>query len=160
MRRLGVSFVLLMVTATAHAADRITPTCDPNHVPSCWVEHGGSTGPQLVPVPRDVPEPLPPPTAVPPPPVYSYAPPPMAVPAPGYSSATPPPSRLGDCPPLPPPPPGYRYVPPPPAPIPDGTPGTVAVCRMPRLVAVTPPQPPPGFRLWFWPRPGVAFWGR
>ena len=146
MRRLGVSFVLLMVTATAHAADRITPTCDPNHVPSCWVEHGGSTGPQLVPVPRDVPEPLPPPTAVPPPPGYSYVRPPMAVPPPpGYSSATSPPSRLGDCPPLPPPPPGFRYVPPPPAPIPDGTPGTVAVCRMPRLVAVTPPPPPPAF---------------
>jgi hypothetical protein len=51
-----------LVTATAHAADRITPTCDPNRVPSCWVEHGGSTGPRLVPVPRDVPEPLPPPT--------------------------------------------------------------------------------------------------
>jgi hypothetical protein len=132
MRRPGVSFVLLLITATAApAAERITPTCDPNRVPSCWVEHGETTRPQLVPVPRDVPEPLPPP--------------------PGYSYAPPPPSQL-DCPPLPPPPPGYRYAPRPPAPIPDGTPGTVAVCRMPTLVAVPPPQPLPGFRLWFWPR--------
>jgi hypothetical protein len=138
MRWPSVSFVLLLVTATAvPAAERITPTCDPNRVPSCWVEHGATTGPQLVPVPRDVPDPLPPPTFVPPPPGYSYAPPP--------------PSRLNDCPPLPPPPPGYRYAPRPPAPIPDGTPGTVAVCRMPTLVAVPPPPPPPGFRLWFWP---------
>jgi hypothetical protein len=53
MRRLDVSFVLLLVTATSvRAADRITPTCDPNRVPSCWVEHGGSTGPQLAPVPQ------------------------------------------------------------------------------------------------------------
>jgi hypothetical protein len=140
MRRPSVTIALLLGTATAvPAADRITPTCDPNRVPSCWVEHGESTGPQLVPVPRDVPEPLPSPTFVPPPPGYSYAPPP-------------PPSRLGECPPLPPPPPGYRYAPRPPAPIPDGTPGTVAVCRMPTLVAVPPPPPPPGFRLWFWPR--------
>jgi hypothetical protein len=29
---------------------RIMPTCDPNRVPSCWVDHGDSTGPQLVPV--------------------------------------------------------------------------------------------------------------
>ena len=138
MRRPGFTIALLLGTATAvPAADRITPTCDPNRVPSCWVEHGGSSGPQLVPVPRDVPEPLPPPTFVPPPPGYSYAPPP-------------PPSQL-DCPPLPPPPPGYRYAPRPPAPIPDGTPGTVAVCRLPILVAVPPPPPPPGFRLWFWP---------
>ena len=51
MRRLGVSFALLLGTAVAvHAADHITPTCDPNRVPSCWVEHGDSTGPQLVPV--------------------------------------------------------------------------------------------------------------
>jgi hypothetical protein len=47
-----------------------------------WVEHGATTGPQLVPVPRDVPEPLPPPTFVPPPPGYSYAPPPP--PPPGF----------------------------------------------------------------------------
>ena len=139
MRRPGVTIVLLLGTATAvRAADRITPTCDPNRLPSCWVEHGGSTGPQLVPVPRDVPEPLPPPTFVPPPPGYSYAPP----------------SRLNDCPPLPPPPPGYRYAPRPPAPIPEGTPGTVTVCRMPTLVAM-PPPPPPVVRLWSWPRPGV-----
>jgi hypothetical protein len=41
MRRPGVTIALLLGMATAvHAADRITPTCDPNRVPSCWVEHG------------------------------------------------------------------------------------------------------------------------
>jgi hypothetical protein len=51
MRRLGVSFALFAGTAVVvHAVDRITPICDPNRVPSCWVEHGDSTGPQLVPV--------------------------------------------------------------------------------------------------------------
>jgi hypothetical protein len=78
LRRLGVSFALLLGTVVAvHAADRITPTCDPNRVPSCWVEHGDRTGPQLVPVEPeqyDLPPPLLPPTAlVPPPPGYLYA---------------------------------------------------------------------------------------
>jgi hypothetical protein len=80
MRRLGVSFTLLLGTAVAvHVADRITPTCDPNRVPSCWVEHGDSTGPQLVPVEPeqyDLPPPLPPPTALVPPPPGNYPPPP------------------------------------------------------------------------------------
>jgi hypothetical protein len=83
MRRLGVSFALLLGTVVAvHAADRITPTCDPSRVPSCWVEHGDSTGPQLVPVEPeqyDLPPPLPPPTAMVPPPPGYYAPPPSAL---------------------------------------------------------------------------------
>jgi hypothetical protein len=72
MRRLCVSFALFVGTAVAvHATDRIMPTCDPNRVPSCWVEHGETTGPQLVPAAppqqRDLPSPLPPPRALVPP---------------------------------------------------------------------------------------------
>ena len=82
MRQLGVSFALLLGTAVAvHVADRITPTCDPNRVPSCWVEHGDSTGPQLAPVEPeqyDLPPPLPPPTALVPRPPGNYAPPPSS----------------------------------------------------------------------------------
>ena len=80
MRRLGVSFALFIGTAVAvHAADRITPTCDPNRVPSCWVEHGDSTGPQLVPVEPeqyDLSPPVAPPTALAPP--GYHAPPPSS----------------------------------------------------------------------------------
>jgi hypothetical protein len=93
MPRLGVSLALFVGTAvTVYAADRITPTCDPNRVPACWVEHGEGTGPQLVPVEPeqyDLPPPLPPPG-------------PLVPPSPGHANGTPgsfahplPPSSLG-----------------------------------------------------------------
>jgi hypothetical protein len=70
MPRLGVSLAFFVGTAvTLYAADRITPTCDPNRVPACWVEHGEGTGPQLVPVEPeqyDLPPPPPPGALVPP----------------------------------------------------------------------------------------------
>jgi hypothetical protein len=72
MRRLVISLVLLLGTAVSvPAAERIKPVCDPNRVPSCWVEHGPSAGPQLVPVApseqRDLRPLPPPPTALVPP---------------------------------------------------------------------------------------------
>jgi hypothetical protein len=39
-----------LAEAERQGSIRIMPTCDPNRVPSCWVDHGDSTGPQLVPV--------------------------------------------------------------------------------------------------------------
>jgi hypothetical protein len=39
-----------LAEAEMQGSIRIKPTCDPNRVPSCWVDHGDSTGPQLVPV--------------------------------------------------------------------------------------------------------------
>ena len=117
MRPLGVIFVLLCATATAvRAADRIKPTCDPNRVPSCWVEHGSTTGPQVVPVAPEQRDLLPPPPGLlPPPPGYSYALPPprdpYAPPIPNDARGTVPVyrtpapiNRYGYIPPVPPPP--------------------------------------------------------
>jgi hypothetical protein len=63
MPQLGLSLALFVGTAvTVYAAGRITPTCDPNRVPACWVEHGEGTGPQLEPVePEQLRPPIPPP---------------------------------------------------------------------------------------------------